>query len=191
MARVMREKHRLPTKTPLKSMMVVHSDARFLADITGDLLPYVLEEMNVREVQTCNDPMQYSSVKASPQWGALGKRVGKSMPQVKAAMEALTLEQLLAYEAGATLDVAGFAMGPGDIAVVREFKMPPGRSEDELDAGGDGDVLVLLELQQDEALLQVRVYNSPYDLFSSEFPPHSMKGFGIHGAELTMERKAG
>jgi len=70
-------------------------------------------------------------------------------------MQALTAEQLLAYEAGATLDVAGFAMSPGDIVVLREFKMPPGRSEDELDAGGDGDVLVLLELQQDEALLQV------------------------------------
>ena len=87
LARVMREKHRLPTKTPLKSMMVVHSDSQFLADIAGDLLPYVLEEMNVREVHTCNDPMQYSSVKASPQWGALGKRVGKSMPQVKTAMQ--------------------------------------------------------------------------------------------------------
>lgn len=167
LARVMREKHRLPTKTPLKSMMVVHSDAQFLADITGDLLPYVLEETNVREVHTCNDPMQYSSVKASPQWGALGKRVGKSMPQVKAAMQALTAEKLLAYEAGDTLDVAGFAMGPGDIVVVREFKMPPGRCEDELDAGGDGDVLVLLELKQDEALVQVsRIRRTTFS------PPH-------------------
>jgi isoleucyl-tRNA synthetase len=104
--------------------------------------------------QTCNDPMQYSSVKAEPQWGALGRRLGKSLAKVKEGMKALTTAQLMAYEAGATLEVEGFAMGPGDITVKREFQMPEGRSADELDAGGDGDVLVLLELVQDESLLQ-------------------------------------
>jgi isoleucyl-tRNA synthetase len=59
LARVMREKHRLPTKTPLKSMMVVHSDAAFLADIGGDLLPYVLEETNVRELQVPPRPQPF------------------------------------------------------------------------------------------------------------------------------------
>jgi isoleucyl-tRNA synthetase len=39
--------------------------------------------------------------------------------------------------------------------VVREFKLPAGRTLEEVDAGGDGDVLVMLELEQDEALLEI------------------------------------
>ena len=38
--------------------------------------------------------------------------------------------------------------------VVREFKMPEGRTAEELDAGGDGDVLVMLELLQDADMVE-------------------------------------
>lgn len=34
--------------------------------------------------------------------------------------------------------------------VVREFKMPEDRTAEEVDAGSDGDVLVMLELVQDQ-----------------------------------------
>ena len=61
--------------------------------------------------------MQYASIKAEPQWNVLGKRLGKSMGKVAGAMKELTVADLVAYEAGTPLDVAGFTMGPGDIKV--------------------------------------------------------------------------
>ena len=47
-------------------MIVVHLDAYFLEDITGKLLEYVKEELNVRSVVPCNDPLKYASLRAEP-----------------------------------------------------------------------------------------------------------------------------
>jgi hypothetical protein len=43
---------------------------------------YVLEELNVRELETCNDILQYATIKAEPNWANLGKRLGKDMGKV-------------------------------------------------------------------------------------------------------------
>eukprot|EP00959_Pyramimonas_sp_CCMP1952_P060220 1258208-Pyramimonas_sp.AAC.1 len=79
------------------------------------------------------------------------------MGKVAGGMKGLTVADLKKYEAGGELTVAGYVMGPGDIKVVTEFKLPEGRKAEEVDAGGDGDVLVMLELEQDEELLEAGV----------------------------------
>lgn len=106
----------------------------------------------MRELTTCADVSAYASVRAEPNWTALGKRLGKAMAPVAAGIKALTAEQLAAYEAGATLTVAGAELAAGDLAIVREFRKPADAPE--CDAAGDGDVLVVLELGLDESLLQ-------------------------------------
>jgi hypothetical protein len=45
LARTIRERHTKPLKQPLRSLVVVHSDASFLADLDGELKHYVLEEV--------------------------------------------------------------------------------------------------------------------------------------------------
>lgn len=45
LARTIRERHTKPLKQPLRSLVVVHSDASFLADLDGELKQYVLEEV--------------------------------------------------------------------------------------------------------------------------------------------------
>ena len=36
---------------------------------SGELREYVIEEVNVRELQTCDDPDKYSCTSAQPEWG--------------------------------------------------------------------------------------------------------------------------
>ena len=45
--------------------------------LTGELREYVTSELNVRELETCADPQRYASVRAEPDWAALGKKLGK------------------------------------------------------------------------------------------------------------------
>jgi isoleucyl-tRNA synthetase len=152
LARTIRERHNRSVKTPLRRLIVVHPDAAFLADIAGELACYVTEEVNVRELATCADVAAYASVRAEPNWGALGKRLGKAMGAVSAGVKALSAAQIAAYEAGEALTIAGAVLGAGDLAVVREFRKPADAPP--CDAAGDGDVLVVLELDVDESLLQ-------------------------------------
>ncbi|KAL8145892.1 hypothetical protein AgCh_003869 [Apium graveolens] len=142
LARNIRERNSKPLKTPLKEMTVVHPDAEFLDDIAGKLKEYVLEELNVQSVITCHDPLKYASLRAEPDFSVLGKRLGKSMGMVSKEVKAMSQEDILAFEKS------------GELTIVRAFKRPADRTEEEMDAAGDGDVLVILDLRQDESLFE-------------------------------------
>lgn len=45
-------------------------------------------------------------------------------------------QDILAYEAGSSLTVAGVELGPGDIKVLRDFKPPEGSQPGEWRRGG-------------------------------------------------------
>lgn len=155
-ARLLRDRHNRPVKTPFKEMTVVSPDAAFLADLTGELQSYVAEEVNVRTLTPCADPLKFANLRAEPDWPVLGKRLGKRMAQVAAAIRALSQEEILRYEQGETLIVEGEEIGVGDMKVLHDFKRPESSESSEtaeLDAAGDGEVLVVVDLSADESLL--------------------------------------
>ncbi|KAI7845602.1 hypothetical protein COHA_000889 [Chlorella ohadii] len=153
LARTIRERHNVSVKRPVREVVVVHPDQGFLDDLTGELREYVAEEVNVRALTPCADPLKYCSVRAEPEWGVLGKRLGKAMAAVAKAVKALPMEDILAYEGGATLTVEGQELGPGDLKILRDFQPPAGTKPEEMDAAGDGEVLVVMDLRPDQELL--------------------------------------
>ncbi|XP_009365866.2 isoleucine--tRNA ligase, cytoplasmic [Pyrus x bretschneideri] len=157
LGRNIRERHNKPLKTPLKEMVIVHPDADFLDDIAGKLREYVLEELNVRSLVTCNDTLEYASLRAEPDFSVLGKRLGKSMGVVAKEVKAMSQESILAFEKAGEVTVSGHCLKVADIKVVRDFKRPNGTTEKEIDAAGDGDVLVVLDLRPDESLFEAGV----------------------------------
>ncbi|KAL9679523.1 hypothetical protein QQ045_017388 [Rhodiola kirilowii] len=157
LARNIREVHNKPLKTPLREMIVVHPDEEFLDDIAGKLKEYVQEELNIRNVIPCSDPMRYASLRAEPDFSALGKRLGKSMGVVAKEVKAMSQEDILAFEKAKEVVIANHCLKLSDIKVVREFKRPDKMSENEIDAKGDGDVLVILDLRPDESLFEAGV----------------------------------
>ncbi|KAF7827268.1 isoleucine--tRNA ligase, cytoplasmic [Senna tora] len=154
LARNIRERHNKPLKTPLREMVIVHPDADFLEDIAGKLREYVLEELNIRSLVTCNDTLKYSSLRAEPDFSVLGKRLGKSMGVVAKEIKALSQENILAFESAGEVIIANHCLKLTDIKVLRDFKRPDGMTEKEIDAAGDGDVLVILDLRPDESLFE-------------------------------------
>ncbi|GMJ10539.1 hypothetical protein like AT4G10320 [Hibiscus trionum] len=157
LARNIRERHNKPLKTPLREMVVVHPDEDFLDDIAGKLREYVLEELNIRSLVTCKDTLKYASVRAEPDFSVLGKRLGKSMGAVAKEVKAMSQEDILAFEKAGEMTIATHCLKLTDIKLVREFKHPDGMTDKEMDAAGDGDVLVVLDLRPDESLFEAGV----------------------------------
>ncbi|GKV06154.1 hypothetical protein SLEP1_g18078 [Rubroshorea leprosula] len=157
LGRNIRERHNKPLKMPLKEMVIVHPDANFLEDIAGKLQEYVLEELNVRALVACNDTLKYSSLRAEPDFSILGKRLGKSMDIVAKEVKTMSQDDILAFEKAGEVIIAGHCLKLTDIKVVRDFKRPDGMTDKEIDAAGDGDVLVVLDLRPDESLFEAGV----------------------------------
>ncbi|XP_031380711.1 isoleucine--tRNA ligase, cytoplasmic [Punica granatum] len=157
LARNIRERNSKPLKTPLREMIVVHSDVDFLEDIAGKLKEYILEELNIRSLVTSKDILKYATLRAEPDFSVLGKRLGKSMGIVAKEVKAMSQDDILAFERAGEVTVATHCLKREDIKVVRVFKRPDGRTEKEIDAAGDGDVLVILDLRPDESLFEAGV----------------------------------
>ncbi|KAJ9178386.1 hypothetical protein P3X46_010273 [Hevea brasiliensis] len=157
LARNIRERHNKPLKSPLREMIVVHPDADFLDDIAGKLKEYVLEELNVRSLVPCIDTLKYSSLRAEPEFSVLGKRLGKSMGIVAKEIKAMSQKDIIAFEEAGEVTIASHTLKLADIKVVREFKRPAGLTDKEIDAAGDGDVLVIMDLRPDESLYEAGV----------------------------------
>eukprot|EP01018_Ginkgo_biloba_P031750 Gb_05984 [translate_table: standard] len=157
LARNIRERHNKPLKTPLREMVVVHPDSDFLEDITAKLGEYVREELNVRSVVPCDDPLKYASLRAEPDFSALGKRLGKAMGIVAKEVKRMDQAHILSFENSGEVTVAGHTLQLSDIKVIREFMPPIGVRREDIDATGDGDVLVVLDLRPDETLFEAGV----------------------------------
>ncbi|GAV69921.1 tRNA-synt_1 domain-containing protein/Anticodon_1 domain-containing protein [Cephalotus follicularis] len=157
LARNIRERHNKPLKSPLREMVIVHPDAKFLDDIAGKLREYVLEELNVRSLVPCDDTLKYASLRAEPDFSILGKRLGKSMGVIAKEVKGMSQENILALEKAGEVIIATHCLKLTDIKVIREFKRPDGLTEKEIDAAGDGDVLVILDLRPDESLFEAGV----------------------------------
>ncbi|KAL3653307.1 hypothetical protein CASFOL_002988 [Castilleja foliolosa] len=157
LARNIRERHNKPLKTPLKEIVIVHPDADILEDIAGKLKEYVLEELNVKSLVACNDTLKYATLRAEPDFSVLGKRLGKSMMVVAKEVKAMSTKDILAFEKAGEITIGGHVLKVCDIKITREFKAPDGDNVDDLDAKGDGDVLVVLDLRRDESLYGVGV----------------------------------
>uniref|UniRef100_A0A0D6QWU0 isoleucine--tRNA ligase n=1 Tax=Araucaria cunninghamii TaxID=56994 RepID=A0A0D6QWU0_ARACU len=157
LARNIRERHNKPLKTPLREMVVVHPDEDFLEDITGKLGEYVREELNVRSVVPCNDPLKYATLRAEPDFSALGKRLGKAMGIVAKEVKSMGQASILEFENSGEVTFAGHTLQLNEIKVIRQFKLPSGVQKEDIDAAGDGDVLVVLDLRPDETLFEAGV----------------------------------
>ncbi|XP_026416565.1 isoleucine--tRNA ligase, cytoplasmic-like [Papaver somniferum] len=157
LGRNVRERHNKPLKAPLREMVVVHPDPDFLEDIAGKLREYVLEELNVRSIVPCNDPLKYASLRAEPDFSVLGKRLGKSMRIVKDQVQAMTQADILSFESAGEVTIDGHCLKLTDIKVIRVFKRPENMGEKEMDAAGDGDVLVVLDMCPDKSLFEAGV----------------------------------
>ncbi len=116
----------LRVRQPLEAAEIVLADAA-LGSLLAEHLELVREELNVGAVHLVANADDYVRWIVKPNFRALGPRVGRHMPAVKAALagaDGAALLRELEARGEVTLEAGGerFALGPDEIAVAVEAK---------------------------------------------------------------------
>jgi len=156
--RAIRERSNKLLKLPLARMIVVHTDSNFLDDLNGELREYVMEELNVRKLEVCNDPMQYATVRAEPNFAKLGKRLGKSMGVISKAIKSMSQSEILSIQTEGMVHIEGYDMSLDDLIIKHEFQLSDGTSDGDFEAAhGDEGVMVVMDLTVDDTLMEAGI----------------------------------
>ena len=153
--RIMRDRKTLPLKYPLPEIIVISKDEATLTGVKS-LEKFILEELNVRKLTLTNDKQKYGlQLRAEPNIKALGMRLREQSKQVIAAIRELTDIQLEQYHKNShSFKVCGMTLEAGDIRLSYKFGGDISEKFDErFIASSDGDILVILDCNQDECML--------------------------------------
>lgn len=119
LGRAAREEAKIKVRQPLtRAVCVAPSvDQRLL----GQLLPILAAELNVKRIEFAGSEETLVTLRAKPNFRALGKRFGKKTPLAAAAITAFTSDDLRGFEAGrplaVTVDGETHMLTPEDLEV--------------------------------------------------------------------------
>ncbi|SMN20603.1 similar to Saccharomyces cerevisiae YBL076C ILS1 Cytoplasmic isoleucine-tRNA synthetase, target of the G1-specific inhibitor reveromycin A [Maudiozyma saulgeensis] len=143
LGRNVREKKMISLKTPLKTLVILHSDKDYLKDVEA-LKAYIIEELNVRDVIITDDEEAYNvEYKAVADWPVLGKKLKKDAKKVKAGLPKVSSDDVKAYLATGKLTVDGIDLVTGDLNVIRD--LPESAVQSGRETRTDNDVLIILD----------------------------------------------
>eukprot|EP00977_Amphora_coffeiformis_P029408 scaffold40463_cov206-Amphora_coffeaeformis.AAC.5 len=151
-----REKRNVSLRTPVKMITAILSNPapHIVQGITGPLKSYILSELNAWDfyVVPKEEEHDWVTLKLSPDFSKLGKKLGKKMKAVKAYVVGLTHEQAVAALSKGTLEVEGETI---DCATEVDSKLDFAKEGDhwEATAKTDGSLVVAVDCTQDEATL--------------------------------------
>ncbi|GAB7346966.1 hypothetical protein MBLNU459_g2019t1 [Dothideomycetes sp. NU459] len=117
--RLCRERRTVSLKTPLKSLVVIHSDPQYLEDVRS-LESYVVDELNIRDLILSSDEEKYKvqySVLADLK--SLGMKFKKDAAKVKKAVPNLSSTDIKSFMQTGTITVEGCKLSAEDLRVQR------------------------------------------------------------------------
>ena len=147
LGRAARAHSKVKMRQPLhKAVVVATAEERPAIERLSDV---VASELNVKEIEFVSDESELVSYRVKPNFAALGPRMGKQMPQAKAAIEGLNAAEVTeVLEAGGSVGISidghDHSIGADDITMVME---PLEGYEVEAEAGHA--VALSLELDDD------------------------------------------
>jgi isoleucyl-tRNA synthetase len=146
LGRTIRERKNLSLKTPLKELVVIHSDPQFHADVRA-LESYISEELNVRNIVITDNEAKYAvKYRAEADWKVLGQKLKKDAMKVKKGLPELTSDQIKEFVKTKEIIVSGIKVTDEDLNVVRYFDTSAD-SEATYEANTDKDCLVLMDIK--------------------------------------------
>ena len=151
LARTARERRHIRNNLPLKDVIVVAANDRDVEALQY-LKAYFMSEINAWNVTLSTDWAKLCVLKIIPDFGRLGKRLGKQMKEVQKAIGELTQEQAAAFMESGSITICGFEMGREDLVVKRDFSGDTKRYEASVSA--DGSLLVAIDTTCDDEILQ-------------------------------------
>ena len=143
LGRNIREKKTISLKTPLKTLVILHSNPDYLKDIEA-LKKYIVEELNVRDIIITSEEEKYGvEYRAVAGWPVLGKKLKKDAKKVKDVLPTLTSAQVKDYLSTGEIEVAGIQLVKGDLSAIRG--LPESAVQDGQETRTDNDVLIILD----------------------------------------------
>ncbi|XP_011500704.1 PREDICTED: isoleucine--tRNA ligase, cytoplasmic [Ceratosolen solmsi marchali] len=154
LARVIRDRMTIPMKYPLPELVLIHQDSETLEDILR-LKAYILEEVNVKELTVTSDKAKYGvTLRAEPEHKTLGARLKGEFKAVTTAIKELNDQQLQLFVEKREIEVLGHKLEGSDLRLMYNFSGPTAQElSKRYESHSDGDVLILLDVTSDEALL--------------------------------------
>ncbi len=118
-----RNKGRINIRQPLSRILVVTATAAE-REALAVVEPIILSEVNVKRVDYLASDSDLVRRTARLNFRQLGRRLGKKVPKVKAAVECLDQAALATYEQDGSLDITvdgqTITLGPGDLQILTE-----------------------------------------------------------------------
>lgn len=144
LGRNIREKKTISLKTPLKELVILHSDEGYLKDIES-LKSYILDELNVRNIIITSDEAKYGVVyTAVADWPVLGKKLKKDAKKVKAALPQVSSEDVQKFAETGKITVDGIDLISEDLQVLRG--LPENKAAEGQESRSFQDVLIILDV---------------------------------------------
>eukprot|EP00045_Choanoeca_perplexa_P016863 m.233311 g.233311 ORF g.233311 m.233311 type:complete len:1289 (-) comp17379_c0_seq1:2522-6388(-) len=149
--RVLRDRVTVPVKYPVLEVVVISKTPNVLSDLKN-LEEYIYSELNVQSLVLSEDESPYNvKLKGFPDSRTLGSRLGGDYRNVHKAVQALTHEDLLAYQATNQVELCGHVLSGTDIALRYEFDSSV---QSKYTAHTDRDLLVLIDATQSPEMVQ-------------------------------------
>ncbi|CAI2178414.1 4341_t:CDS:10 [Funneliformis geosporum] len=143
LGRYIREKKNIGLKTPLKELIVIHSDPQYHSDVLS-LKNYIVEELNIKNLVVTSDEDKYGiKYRVEADWKVLGQKLRKDVNKVKNALPELTSEQVKEFVQTKEIMINGIKIVEEDLQVIRYFK----DANSHYETNNDKDVLILLDVQ--------------------------------------------
>ncbi|GAB7337815.1 hypothetical protein MBLNU457_4221t2 [Dothideomycetes sp. NU457] len=141
--RLARDRRTVSLKTPLKSLIVIHSDQQYLDDVRS-LESYIVDELNVRDLVLTSDEKKYNvqySVLADVK--NLGIKFKKDAAKIKKALPSLSSEDIKKFLEEGSLTVEGCQLSAEDLRVQRGI--PQTTETKHLEIAIEGGCMVILD----------------------------------------------
>lgn len=152
LARTLRDRRKVGTKKPVRTLKIVNKDAAFTKDLQT-MQPYIEEELNVLSVVYETDQ---SGVQLVPNlnFKVVAKKVLSDMKAVQNAVKNLTQQELATFASEGKLTVCGHELTEEDMTLTRQVKET---GNENMDVNYDNDSIVILDFTWDEELARMTV----------------------------------
>lgn len=151
LARTSRERKAISLKTPLKRLIIIHSDPGYLSDLK-ELDYYIRDEVNVQSLEITSDESKFEvQYLCAADWPTLGKKLRKDAQIVRKLLPDVTTEQVKGLLKDGTINVGGIQLTLEDLIVKRDVLNSEGKN---IVTNTDDDVLTILDLDVDSELQQ-------------------------------------
>lgn len=144
LARTSRERKAIGLKTPLRSLVVIHSDPTYLEDLDS-LRSYICQEVNIHNLELSSDESKHDVYYlCTADWPTLGKKLRKDAQKVKKLLPGLSTQQVKDFVRDKTMTLDGITLNEEDLIVRREIANSEGKN---IETNSDNDVLTILDVE--------------------------------------------